>query len=110
VFLQIAARTKAFPTTASGDKKAMAIEVDRATALNAELRFFATRSNEQRLKHKSGERNVELLLMADSVSTLKVFPSWLNKSGPPQKKQNQLLITNVIWCLSIHQHIIKPSM
>ena len=56
VFLQIAAITKAFPTTASGDKKAMTIEVERATALKAELRFLATPSNEQRL-----------LLMADSV-------------------------------------------
>ena len=66
----------------------MTIEVDRATALKAELRFLATPSNEQRLKDKSEEEKVELLLMADSVSALEVFPSCLNKCGPRKTRVN----------------------
>jgi len=88
VFLLIAARTRTFPTTAKGDKKAMTIEVNRATALKAELRFLATPSNEQRLKDESEGRKVELLLMADSVSALEVFPSWLDKCGPRKTQIN----------------------
>jgi len=91
VFLHIAAITRLFPTTASGDKKAMTIEVDRATALKAELRFLATPSIEQGLKDKSEEGKVKLLLMADFVFALEVFPSCLNNCGPRKTRINYKL-------------------